>query len=345
MTKKRIPTADHRHRGTAWTRRAWIRAMAGATCLGSTLRADARTYERVAESPKRVLILFAKQGNPYENWRMRPGLRDTKAPTRIALDSIAKEQWSPCLEPLFACCHQLNALDGFSLSLVGIYGINDHHTGYAVALSAARPHFDGRFVRRVGGPSIDHFIGSVHSMPGPLCSLQLGYAEHAVSFDNGGSPIPSQSDPRAAYRRLFQTVNGALAKLGETQQRAYRERLLNEVAHEIQSLASRVASADRRQLEEHHELLRDLERSLGSTVGSSNSDLLWTSEPEDPVEWTDWHARTFEDLAVLALRCGHTRLVALCDPGPSAVYLGYAGSDLHADFAHRVVWCLKQMKR
>ncbi|MEM8733207.1 MAG: DUF1552 domain-containing protein [Planctomycetota bacterium] len=85
---------------------------------------------------------------------------------------------------------------------------------------------------------------------------------HTLSFDAAGRPIPSLSNPRNIYNRLF----GIQGQTKEQQRKAFgRDRsILDHVLEETRRLEKNLSSEDRRRLDEYSESVRTIERRLAS---------------------------------------------------------------------------------
>ncbi|HBE67656.1 MAG TPA: hypothetical protein DDW52_05850, partial [Planctomycetaceae bacterium] len=85
---------------------------------------------------------------------------------------------------------------------------------------------------------------------------------HTLSFDAAGRPIPSLSDPRSIYDRLF----GVQGQSNEQKRQAFgRDRsIMDHVLEEMQSLQRGLSAEDRRRLDEYSESVRTIERRLAS---------------------------------------------------------------------------------
>jgi hypothetical protein len=110
-------------------------------------------------------------------------------------------------------------------------------------------------VYRVGGQHND--IWNMHSHAGPVGTQ---------------SPIPPETDPYAAYARIF-TFNStdAAAQAAIAKKLAKRQSALDLVLTEATSLSGKVGAADKMKLDKHMSSLRDIERTLQSTTGSAGT--------------------------------------------------------------------------
>jgi hypothetical protein len=110
-------------------------------------------------------------------------------------------------------------------------------------------------VYRVGGQHND--IWNLHSHAGPVGTQ---------------SPIPPETDPYAAYARIF-TFNStdAAAQAAIQKKLAKKQSALDLVLAEATSLSGKVGAADKMKIDKHMSSLRDIERTLQSTTGSASA--------------------------------------------------------------------------
>lgn len=321
--------------GASWSRRRWLQALGLSTSfLPSLARAGFASPAKAPDSDelRRLLVLFATQGTYWPNWHMNPENSDLERAWQSSLVDLDRAQFSPCLEPLYAHRRHLMALDGIGLGLTASYGSDAHHTGHAVALSGARPILEGKFATGSTGPSLDQIVAERRGGTTPLASLQYGQNFRPVSFDGAGRPLPSATDPAAAFARLF-PGHGDGASLPASA----RGSVLDFVAGRSQRWRHLLSASDRQKLEHHHDLLRDLERQLQVLDGFECEGVTPpTSPPDDPTAWIRWHGETWIDLALLALRCGLSDVATVCDPGPDCGFLGLPVCDIHSEHAHTV---------
>jgi hypothetical protein len=118
---------------------------------------------------------------------------------------------------------------------------------------AANPSVPHRhLVYRVGGKRND--IWNLHSHAGP------------VGMQN---PIPPETDPYAAYARIFMFASTDAAAQAAIQKRLLKKQsALDLVLAEATSLSSKVGSKDKQKLDLHMTSLRDIERTLQGMTGT-----------------------------------------------------------------------------
>lgn len=135
---------------------------------------------------------------------------------------------------------------------------------------------------------------------------------HTLSFDAAGRPIPSLSEPRSIYDRLF----GVQGQSKAEKRKAFgRDRsILDHVLEEMQSLQRGLSVEDRRRLNEYSESVRTIERRLESADRwlDANPPTIDAAELELDVTARDDaqdYIRAILDLMVVALQTDSTRVI------------------------------------
>jgi Protein of unknown function (DUF1552) len=173
-------------------------------------------------------------------------------------------------------------------------------------------------VYRVGDKSNN--IWNLHSHAGPIGEQ---------------NPVPPETDPFAAYARLFGS-NDPAAQQAVQRQLDKKRSALDLVLGELGSLEKRVGAADKRKLEQHTQALRDIERTLtGSATGCGTLDLGAKLE----VYKDDNHAavgQLFFEISALAFACDQTRSIQFNWSGNTSnrVYRNLDLSEGHHDISH-----------
>jgi hypothetical protein len=206
-----------------------------------------------------------------------------------------------------------------------------HVNGTGVFLTCTNiANGDGRY-----GASLDQVIAQAVGSETPLPSIQLGseagsssgscdgascvYSRN-ISMAAQGSALAKETDPRAAFDRLFQTADARLS--AEEQERRRRRRLsvLDAVHEDVSRLRLDLGPSDRRKLDEFLTGVRELERRVESNVGASCT----ATRPEASDDYPG-RVRALLDVLVLAFRCDMTRVATFM--------LGNSGSNRSHDFA------------
>lgn len=287
---------------------------------------------------RRILFYVTSHGTVYDNWRMRPGGEPEDQDWDVPLSSLAEEQFSRILRPLHAMRDKLLVLDGIANATARTARFNEHFMGHASLLSGMVPiELSGGSVVPEG-PSIDQYIAANIENPGPFASLEYAIGGQPVCFNDDGQPLPYEEDPRSAYTRLFPNGPGDAPEptMAERIQGA-QPSVLDFVAQQYADMAPRLGSEDRRKLEQHQDLIRDLEGTLRG-LGEISCDA-----PEEPgrppewgvPEWPRWHEDAFFQLMTIALSCGLTRVATLRQDRMFNSTIGAPPGEIHNDFAHQ----------
>ncbi len=203
----------------------------------------------------------------------------------------------------------------------------------------------------VEGPSADYAIGDRVIAENPsVAHRHLVYRVggkgnniwnlHAHAGPAGAqSPVPPETDPYAAYARLFSFEDHAAPQAELRARLRKRQSALDLVQSELESLRTHVGSADRRKIEQHAEAVRDIERTLsGERNDTSACAALELGEAIDPYS-DDQHAivgELFFKISALAFACDLTRSIQFNWSGNTSnrVYRELGLSQGHHDISH-----------
>jgi len=322
---------------TTLNRRRLLQVLGAGAATGLWREAlpDARAAE--PEIPRRLVFFYTQQGT----------LRDLWAPTGTETDFALGELHKDSLEAHQQKLLFLDGLDMRSNDVDPTQPANAHYGGTTHSLTGVNRK-SGTLPSRY---SIDQFIASEINKGTPLTkvpSLELAvrdvsFGEWALSFGETGAPMPFETDPGAAYDRVF----GGFVPPddGAAQARAAQdEAVLGWAAGEFDAMTPKLGKEDRSKLAAHAAALRDLQArlNLAPTVACSPP----TREGEDSYagDWgdssaypviADMHMR----LAAASLACDLTRVVTIALPELPSELVGYTpgalgASDLH-DLVHK----------
>ncbi len=332
------------------SRRTLLRG-AGGIALGLPLLeamapADARA--QAAPAPRRILFLF--QANGDETKARFP----TTGDTTFELGEFLKP-----LEPYRSELLFLNRLHRRFYELPDTQRADNHQQGG----SSLAPWPSGQGSCPIGGTA-DQTIGYVE---GPSADYALGdrvvkadpgVAHRHLVFRVGGrgndiwnlhshagpvgqqNPVPPETDPFAAYARLFafeETDPDAAAALARRLRK--QQSALDLVLEELGSLRSRVSSADVRKIDQHTDALRDIERSLTKTTSDGGACSPLDLGGELKVYDDDNHAAVgelFFRISALAFACDLTRSINFNWSGNTSnrVYRNLGLTEGHHDLSH-----------
>lgn len=298
-------------------------------------------YGRKAHSQakpiKRLFIFVTQHGPVRDNWRMprnNGGYGDWEYP----LDDPNPDSFSPILRPLHPNRDKLLVIEGLSqASTLGDRAINNHNSSVLHMLTGAKMLDD----ETAGGPSVDQIIAKSDkvAVPGRIPSLELatmGLFLDGMVNSAAGQRTPVVDSPRAVFDRLFPggRVDSGTQPTQPTERdliRAKRSSVLDLVAREYEAIAPRLGRDDRARLDQHRELVRDLELRVTSLAS------LDCSAPNRPVDAGQQleSARQHIDLVAAAFACDLTRVATLQVAELDTREFGAPPGDMHQDVAHR----------
>ena len=284
-----------------------------------------------AAAPARRIVFFVTgHGTVYDNWKMRPGGQADDVDFEVDLTTLSQGEFSPILAPLHRHAGKLLVLDG--LAHVGSIAtaFNEHEEGHATCLTGSLPIPVDGSLGRPESASVDQLLAA--SATTPFRSLEYSViGGWPVNFDDLGNAIPLESDPVAAWNRLFPAGTGGLDTTADRVARN-QHRVLDLAKQRFDALAPRLSADDRIKLEAHRDLVGDLENQVLAlqSIACEPIDQPTSSWPE-PLD----EMEAFQGLAVAALSCGLTDIVTIRGGQLSPETIGAPPGDLHADYAHQ----------
>jgi hypothetical protein len=191
-------------------------------------------------------------------------------------------------------------------------------------------------------PSIDQIIAREISRDDRFRTLEWspgndpGTASPIWTIGNDRPPI--ETDPNVAFQRLFP---GTDANQGQDTFAVWTRQssVLDLVASRYDALAAKVSGEDRRKLELHRDLVRDVERRLESL---RNLDCDTPNAPNG--QWYDqsWEEAydakfdAYTGIIAAALSCDLSRVISLQMPDLANERFGAPPGDVHLDYAHLI---------
>lgn len=316
----------------------------------------ARRAQAAPEIPRRLLIFATWHSSPYPNWIMRrPGLPATSE-WELDLKTMAQNEFSAVYAPLWEHRAKLLIFDALSnaanLSHAEPQG---HNGGPATVLTSSQYDRTGQRVLATGGttivptaPSLDQVIADSIVVPGRLRSLEVGsprvVGQSGVIWRAGGKPLPILTDPQKVFARLF--PNGVTPAQGRSGDLSREQRiaaagaeLLGLSRERYGRLAARLSGEDRRKLELHRDLLRDLQAQVGAraTQGGYAAPACPAKPPELAPAAANLRQRVdqFGRLITAAFACDQTRVASIqIDAMRADDFGGPPGVAVHEDIAH-----------
>ncbi len=292
------------------SRRTLLKA-AGGALVALPLAHAFRARAGDGQFPQRLVLVYNPNGSvPDEFWP------DATSETDFTLKAI--------LKPLQAFKDRLTLLRGVDLSVTSVGPGGPHQRGVG-ALYTGRELEEGTFVGGDGslagwatGISVDQQLAQGIGPGTALNSLELGVrateaeVRSRISYAGAAKPLPPQNDPTDVYNRLFADLSGNPDELLVL--RAQRKSVLDAVHTQFSALGDRVGAEDAKKLEQHAELVRDVERRLDVTIQPSEG---CTKPPAPPALGPDDEndmpdiTQLQLDMLAMAFACDITRIASV----------------------------------
>lgn len=298
------------------TRRTLLRG-AGHVAIGlpflEAMLHPLQTHAQAALAPLRFVVFYSPGGTLIDKWR------PTGSETQFTLSDM--------MAPLVPHQQQLLFLDGLDLSVTEL-GVGHPHSRGMAALLTGTELLPGNFVTGGGsasfanGPSVDQVLGERISLDTKFRSLEFSTAwaisgrslmdgavaetsnaSNQLSYGGANKPLPPMISTQVAFDRIFKNLGTVDAAAELEKKKAVS--ILDAVQDQFQSVSAQLGAADRVKLEEHVELIRQLEVSLGA--GSAGESCLVPGAPAGG-EDVPTKGKTMTDLLVASLACDLTRV-------------------------------------
>jgi len=291
-----------------------------------------------ASPPRRVVFLMTYHGTVYDAWNMRPGAPPTNRAWEADLAGLAESEFSTILAPLHPLRNRMLVLDGLDLVTIKPQGgAVGHYNSPVNAMTGAGTIGEDREVQSLA-PSIDQIIAEAIARPDRFASLEIGARDERVSFATPGQALPREIRPDRLWTRLF--PEGGEPEVGPpsitTRLRTKQSSVLDLVAEEYETFAPRLSAEDRRKLDQHGQMVRDLELRL---AGFEALECDVPPQPIDPDnDPNDYNIRftQFAELITIAFACDATRVVSYALTQMPNSAFGAPPGDVHQLFAHAV---------
>jgi hypothetical protein len=297
--------------------------------------------------PRRTVFICTGHGHVWNAWHTPLVGLPTTATVDRDLVPMAREELSETLRPFHAIRDRILPIEGLCHTTVlgefARYGsrtdidLNNHNISMAHLLCTQTALQRGPGVTCVGGGiSIDQELGRRSSGPGRFVAPVWG-ANHYLpySFIEAGREAPRVENPERIYEDLLGIYRPPTTGEPTRADRmdAARASVVDAAAREYDFVLARLGAEGRRKLENHRDLLRDLERSLSSTSAACDPTYAPDPDPANPVRVSQYF-----DLAALALSCDLTRVITIIPDILRASEFGYpAEADVHGNYAHSSV--------
>lgn len=295
------------------TRRTLLRGLGAAITLPlmESMIPSALATTVIENRPKRLSVFYIPNG-----LRM-PQFTPTQSGTHYAL--------TPILEPIARHKEKFSVISGlahYNASALGD-GPGSHGRSCGAYLTGAHPKrtegadiFCGISMDQVIANHIGHHtqLASLElgiEPPSLLGSCDIGYSctyTNTLSWRSPTSPLPVMVKPSDVFERLFGDTR-VLDEKTRKAQMATKSSILDFVLEDAARLSPRLASNDRRKMEEYLDSIRTVERRIQKASQQTHD--IDTSHMTLPVgipESFEEHVRLMIDLQVLALQSDMTRV-------------------------------------
>jgi hypothetical protein len=290
----------------ALPRRTFIRGM-GATLALPFLDAMVPAMSALSKAAPRFAAIYCGNGANMNDW--------TPVTEGVGF------AFSPILKPLEAFRDRtivFTGLDNFPATDQGDSG-GQHPRAAPAFMSCVHPkQTEGADVQ--AGTTIDQLIAQQICRDSKLVSLEVavdrndvvgacdhGYAcayMNSMSWKSPTMPLPSETNPRFVFERLFGSGDTAEARV--TRSREDRS-ILDGVAQEISHLRRKLGARDGVKLSEYLDAIREVEQRIAKNE-SYNKDVAVPERPVGVPETFKEYAELMFDLQVLAFQADITRV-------------------------------------
>lgn len=293
------------------TRRSLLKGTAGLTLALPLLPSLQVRAQSQPVYPKRFIVFFHPNGVLPSHWY----------PSSSTSESDFT--FGPSLQPLEPFREHVLQLVGLGLECAAPGPGEPHQRGMGALLTGWHLNEgnmvggDGSLAGWAKGISIDQRIAQVHGADTKLGSLLLGIrskggdVRHHLSYAGDNQPLPVIDDPMQTWNRAFAEFTGSDPEALRIRRR--RGSVLDAVRGQLAELQKRLPGEERVQLDQHLDLVQDLERRLAATT---NGELC--EQPPVPSTMAPDSATTMPDvsqlqidLLVMAMACDITRVGSL----------------------------------
>jgi hypothetical protein len=244
-------------------------------------------------------------------------------------NGLIMQQFTPAASGAFEFTPILKPLEPFKDSLLVVTNLTRSHPGSQVgdhAVSAAG-FLTGVWPKRteaedvLANTSIDQVVAKQIGQDTPLPSIELatedftGYVGgcspgfscaymNTISWSSPTTPLPMETNPRAAFERIF----GEAGTAGERLARVHKQQsILDSISEEASELRRGLGTRDRARLGDYLDNVREIERRI-QRAESHGNETVGLDAPVGVPETFDEHAGLMFDLAAAAWQADVTRV-------------------------------------
>ncbi len=295
---------------SAMNRRTMLRGLGAALALPwmESLSTAARAAGATAAPPVRMCYWYVPNGVHLPAWF------PSQAGALVDLPET--------LRPLSFARDYLNTFQGLTHNTALTNGDDEgcgHGQGSASFLTGAQARktqdavhvgisADQLYARHVGDatrfPSLE--LGCESARSGNAFGYSGTYKTH-ISWRTPTSPAPYEINPKLVFDRLFTRGSESLTQATVADRDFYRRSMIDYVLDDARRIQKRVATTDRRKLDEYLTGVREVERRIQHSSAAVKLPGSEFTRPEGIPEDFDEHLRLMCDLMVLAFQTDSTR--------------------------------------
>ncbi len=264
------------------------------------------------------------------------------APTRLAFayvpNGVIMKDWTPATAgAAFEFTSTLKPLEPFRQDLLVMSGLS-HHNAEALGdgggdhARAASCFLTGVHPKKTAGAdihvgvSMDQIVAQKLGSQTRLASLELGCEDsrtvgncdsgyscaytNSISWRTPTTPMPPETDPRAAFERLFGEDAG-LDPATRLRRERDRKSILDLVSERTQALTSTLGASDRRKIDEYLYAVREIERRIEMAEAQGPGAQPSIGEPAGIPPLFSEYVKLMYDLQVVAFQTDTTRVTTL----------------------------------
>jgi len=303
------------------TRRTILRG-AGQVAIGlpflEAMLEPRQSHAQSAAAPTRFVVFYSPGGTLLDKWR------PTGTETQFTLSDM--------LAPLAPHQKDLLFLDGLNLSVTELGVGHPHSRGMAGVLTGTEL-LPGTFVTGGGsasfanGPSVDQVIAERISQGLKFRSLEFSTAwaisgrnltdgavaetsnaANQLTFAGPNQPLPPMVSPQVAFDRIFSDLGAPT--MASDAERKRTVSILDAVQGEYQRVSAQLGAADKAKLEEHLQMIQQMETSLSATTSGQSCTPPGAPAGADSKD-VPTKGHTMTDLLVTSLACNLTRVATM----------------------------------
>lgn len=285
----------------------------------------------LGDPPSRLIVIVSQHGGWMPTWTMNPSANPKNAVWEQNLNDVSASAFSPSLAPLHPWRNRMVAIEGLSMVSGDIdpAGVLRHEIGQIHTLT-------GDSVEMVSGlpigrsPSIDQIVADHIARPDRMRSLELavGGVAPVVNYRARHQPLLAEHRMPVAHQRLFGLVNGGASGSGAQREQA---RLLAQVEGRYDALATRLSGEDKRKVDIHRDLVRDLNQQIEGLMSATCDAPEVSGADQYSTQWT-----AGSNIVVSAMACDLLRVATINFSTIPGEELGLVGEEVHDAHAHEL---------